>query len=143
MILIVCVDDDGGMMFNNRRQSRDSAVIKKIAAISSESILWISGYTKELFTDPGGSNIRVSDDPALCAGPGEFCFLEDTSPGKFADRAEKLIIFRWNRRYPSDVKFDIDPDAEDAASGKRWKKESSLDFAGTSHDKITEEIFTK
>ncbi|MCI2061668.1 MAG: ribonuclease Z [Eubacteriaceae bacterium] len=143
MILIACVDDDGGMMFNKRRQSRDSAVTKRIADISAGGVLWVSGYTEELFADLGCSNIRVADDPALCAGPGEFCFLEETSPGEFADRAEKLVIFRWNRRYPSDVKFDIDPDEKETVDGYRWKKESSADFAGTSHEKITEEIYTK
>ena len=47
--------------------------------------------------------------------------------------AEKLIVYRWNRIYPSDVKAEL--------SG--WQKVSEDDFIGSSHDKITEEIYEK
>ena len=54
----------------------------------------------------------------------------------YEDKAEKIIIFRWNRDYPADFYFDIDLQ-------QNWQLESSADFVGSSHDKITEETYTR
>ena len=46
-----------------------------------------------------------------------------------------LVIYRWNELYPSDVKFDLDV----VAAG--FKLVESYDFKGSSHDRITKEIY--
>ena len=48
---------------------------------------------------------------------------------------QKIILYRWNRVYPADLYFDIDL--------KNWHIKESNDFAGSSHDKITEEVYVK
>lgn len=40
---------------------------------------------------------------------------------------DKLIIYKQNRRYPSDEKFPVQYDS--------WIKVSSVDFTGKSHEK--------
>ena len=52
-------------------------------------------------------------------------------------RIEKLIIFKWNRTYPADRYFDLKP-YEGA-----WHLALSSDFAGSSHERITMEVFER
>lgn len=131
MILIACVDDNLGMAFNGRRQSRDRAVAERIAALTEGKRLWLHPYTAKLFE--GG----VCADEAFLtqAGEQEFAFTELAAPGFLEERIELIVLYRWNRVYPADVRFDID------LTG--WKQLSSTEFTGTSHEKITEEIYTK
>ena len=66
-----------------------------------------------------------------------MCFFELEHITEYADRLEQIILYRWNRKYPSDKKFPFSPES------KGFKLISSVDFAGNSHDNITEEIWTK
>ena len=129
MILIVCLDDKNGMMFNHRRQSRDRVLVERIRTITSGSTLWMNAYSAKLF--PGGVN--VDEDFMEKAGEGEYCFVETFAPE--IDKAEKVIIYRWNRDYPADVYFTAD------MSG--MELESSFEFEGSSHECITENLFKK
>ena len=52
------------------------------------------------------------------------------------DDCSELIIFRWNRDYPSDLKFVFD-------YLQRFELVSSEKFKGNSHDEITKEHYTK
>lgn len=47
--------------------------------------------------------------------------------------AEELVLYRWNRSYPGDVTFPW------PLTG--WKLVETADFPGTSHEKITEEVY--
>ena len=134
MVLIVCIDDKNGMMFNKRRQSKDSAVRADMLAEAGGSAVWMNSYSAKQFEEPA-ANIAVDEAFLDKAGQGEFCFLEGAGAASAEASAEKLIIYKWNRAYPSDVKFDID------LSG--WKLERTVDFAGTSHEKITKEVYIK
>lgn len=134
MNLIVCIDDKNGMMFNKRRQSKDSAVRADMMAEAGGNALWMNSYSAKQFEEP---EAKLNVDEAFMdnASEGEFCFLEGAGASAAEDRIEKLIVYKWNRLYPSDVKFDID------LSG--WKMESTAEFAGSSHEKITKEVYIK
>lgn len=134
MVLITCIDDKNGMMFNKRRQSKDSAVRADILAEAGGNALWMNSYSAKQFEEPA-ENITVDEAFLDKAATGEFCFLEGEGASSAKDRIEKLIVYKWNRLYPSDVKFDID------LSG--WKLESTAEFAGSSHEKITKEVYIK
>jgi len=136
MILIACIDDDNGMMFNNRRQSRDRELTGRIRELTAAGTLHVSSYTGQLF-DGTDHNLEFDDDPFVHAGRGEFVFAEDIRPGPYEEGLEQIILFRWNRRYPSDVKFDI------PLSDHGWKLVRSREFAGSSHDKISEEVYRR
>ena len=129
MIMIVCLDDKNGMAFNRRRQSRDRVLTERIRTITSGSVLWMNAYSAKLFS--GGVN--VDEDFMEKAGEGEYCFVETFAPE--LDRAEGVIIYRWNREYPADVYFTAD------MSG--MEIESSFEFEGSSHECITENLFKK
>ena len=131
MNLIVVLDDRNGMLFNHRRQSRDRVLNERIAKICGGKLI-VNAYAAALFA---GINVdlTIAEDPLSAAKPGEWCFLEDRSPAPVMDKIEKLIVYRWNRVYPSDLKLDLDLSA--------MRLESTTDFAGSSHEKITEEVY--
>jgi hypothetical protein len=132
--LIVCLDDAGGMMFNCRRQSRDRVLIADVISHVGDSVLWVSPYSAPLFGEDCPT-LRVSPNPFENAKKDDFCFVENTPLPPCLDGVDELIIYRWNRLYPSDVRF--------ACNTSAFSLVESLDFAGSSHDKITKEILKK
>ncbi len=135
MILVVCVDDQYGMLFNRRRQSSDSAVAKKIVELSAGKKLLINPYSSGLF--PENTSIYVDEDFLLKASEGDYCFVENLDVSPYISCSEKIVIFHWNRRYPADLHFP-----KDMLDGE-WKVECSLEFSGSSHEKITMEVYRR
>lgn len=133
MKLIVCVDNRGGMAFNHRRQSRDRVLTEDIVKNVGDARLVLSPYSLSLF-DGYVLDIAVSSDPFADAGENDFCFVETASPTSDADVSE-LILYHWNRDYPSDTPFLLDTAA--------FLLVSTVDFVGFSHEKITKEVWKK
>lgn len=131
MNLIICLDDKNGMMFNGRRQSRDSVLCERLLSLFGNS-LCMSEYSAKLF--PAGAPITICDFDDIKEKDCSF-FAEDTDLS--LDNAEKIVIYRWNRHYPSDKCFTFDLDA------LGYSLVSSTDFSGSSHPVITEQIFQK
>ncbi len=137
MILIAVVDDDYGMMFNRRRQSKDSALRERVLSLAGDGKLWMNAYTYGQFSDSDGSAICVDEDFLAKAGTGEYCFAENVPLDSCEEDIEEIILFRWNRKYPSDVRFAID------LGDSVWKLTKTREFAGSSHEKITEEVYVR
>lgn len=134
MKVIIALDDKNGMAFNKRRQSRDSVMILKIAeTVKGEPVL-MSPYSEKLF-DETEIQKNVCEDFLEIAKENDFCFVEDREVP--IEKCVKLFVFRWNRVYPADRFFNHD------LIKNGFLLESSEDFAGSSHEKITLEIFTK
>ena len=133
MNVIVCVDNELGMMFNNRRQSRDIRACEDMLRLSGGNLV-IAPYSAKLFAELEG--YRISDDPLGEAMCGEYVLIEDRGLLRHVDKIEKIVLYHWNRDYPSDKKLDID-------LSKGWILSSTEDFAGNSHEKITMEIYIR
>lgn len=133
MILMTTIDDSGGLLFNHRRQSQDRILRQHMLDIAGPSGIWMDGYTATLFTGQE-AQIHVSETFLDDAGPGAYALLEDRSAAPYAAQIEKLYLYHWNRAYPGDTFFDIDVT-------KGWQLISTTEFAGSSHDKITEEVY--
>lgn len=105
MTIITCIDDNGGILFNHRRVSRDSAVIKDIEQlIDAAASLYIRTFSEDLFADVRHQIFLNPDElPDQCV-----VFLEDLPVSEMMNRVDRLIIYRWNRKYPSDFQLDID-----------------------------------
>lgn len=134
MHLIVCLDERDGMLFNKRRQSKDRLLRQRVLEMTGESLLWMDAYTAGQFEEEAG-HIRVSETPLEQAGAGEYCFLEKGDPAACTEKVESVIIYRWDKRYPSDVKFPTD-----LFTGK-WTPVSVVEFPGHSHEVIQEERY--
>ena len=132
MILAVCIEDRGGMLFHRRRLSRDRAVAADLLREAGEGRLWISPYSLPLFPE-GAAGLCPAEDFLERAGPGELCFVEDRPCAPWAGKAERLILYRWNRRYPADLYFDIPLES--------WRLLERTEFPGSSHKLLTKEVY--
>ena len=97
--------------------------------------LWMNAYSAGQFAkeDP----VTADEDFLEKSGPGDACFAEGPAAAEALDRAEKLVLYRWNRKYPADCHFPLDLEA------RGWRLEETEDFAGSSHEKITEEVYVR
>ncbi|MCD8053992.1 MAG: ribonuclease Z [Lachnospiraceae bacterium] len=136
MIVIAVVDDRGGMMFGSRRQSQDRVLRQRVLSLAGGRIVWMNAYTAKQFGDQMDTGLICVDDHFMeKAGPGEFCFVENTALVSYEAQIEKVILFKWNRTYPGDVTFDLDLSA--------WRRVSTENFVGSSHEKITQETYLR
>ena len=133
MNVIVCIDEENGMLFNGRRQSKDR-VLREHAAAFAGGKLWMNGYTAKQFIEDGCD--MIADEAFLSNAPEDaWCFVENADIKPYLDQISRVAVYRWNRLYPSDVKF---PMAEFSA---RWTLVSREEFAGSSHERITQEVY--
>lgn len=133
MRVITCADQNGGLFFNQRRQSRDRLLIEDVLSFCKGNILYISDYSKMLFPDT--ASIMVVENPVEAAKNGDFCFTEGLLLAPAEAAIEELILYRWDKVYPADVFLDLDL--------TRWHLQGTYELAGSSHDKITREVYTK
>ncbi len=132
MEIIVCLDNSKGMLFNNRRQSRDAKVLEDIKN-DLKSTLTIYPFSEKLVS---GAEIPyelisfpLSSDTVL--------FIEDRGIKDFLPQARRITLYLWNRDYPADTYLDVDLWEEG------FRLASTADFEGTSHEKITKEVYER
>ena len=133
MTLVLCLDDKGGMTFFSKRQSKDRILRKELLDQVGDGRLVISPYTKGQFEE--NFSFTVSDSPHEEGKEGDFLFVENTPLPK--DGVNRVILYRWNRTYPADRYFS---EKEYLSSFCRVAKR---DFKGSSHEKITEEVWER
>lgn len=151
MIAIVCVDQKNGMLFNHRRQSQDREVRRDILEQTKGKKLWMNEYSYKQFAHgaegenkEGGKNlfcngkndladIVIAADFVEKAGSGEYCFIENQKLAGLP--VEKLVLYRWDKVYPAEVKLDIDL--------KEWRLEEQSEFQGYSHKIIVKEVYER
>jgi hypothetical protein len=131
--LIVCLDERKGMMFNNRRQSRDRVLIDNMIKMIGDDKLYIAPYSESLFENKE-IKLKVKKNP-LKAADENWCFIENLPVAEYKDEIETVVIYHWNRHYPGDFFFDLELDS--------YSLESSEELVGSSHEKITKEIWKK
>ena len=129
MTLYICLDDRNGLKFNKRRQSRDAAVLEDIRSQLAGSLL-IEPYSEKLIQE---ASIPYVLPPETAA---DF-FAEDVPSEEILAQTETIVIYRWNRHYPADVRWE--PDLANLGFALR----ETTEFPGTSHEKITREVYGK
>ena len=122
------------MLFNHRRLSRDRRVCEKILDYSNEKELWMNAYSRKLFTDLTDINSIQVDEEFLDKSQ-SICFVENQDITPYLPKIDTLVLFQWNRDYPADFFFTVDL--------SQWNLISTEDFEGTSHEKITMEVYEK
>lgn len=137
MLVAVCIDDKGGMMFNHRRQSQDRVLRADLLAMAGEKNLWLNEYSAKQFQPEDQEKLTIAEDFLSQALEGELCFVEDQPLAPWLDKLEEVVVYHWNRVYPADKYLDlalIEPD---------WNMVECCEFTGSSHEKITKEIYRK
>lgn len=130
MILAMCLDDRNGILFNGRRQSSDCAVTAKLMELAGNQKIWLNDYSAKIFPP---KRVFADSDFLEKAGKGQICFVENEDPTAFLKQVEAILVFRWNKVYPSDKKFSLE----------HWTLESKADFPGNSHERITQEVYIR
>lgn len=128
MTIIICLDKNNGYQFGGRRQSADREIRKRILEL--DETIRCDEYTASQFEENERSRLTISDD--FLSTISGTCFVEkaDISDLKY----DRLVVFWWNRAYPSTKKFVI-PEG--------FRSVSKENFTGYSHDRITMEVFTR
>ena len=129
MILALCADDRLGISFGGRRQSKDSEVRRRLLELSGGRLRMSEYSARQFEEDIYGGADYLSGSQAQ-----DWCFAEDTAYLAHADAIGQIVLFRWNRHYPADVHFEF--------PGK-WALVRSEDFPGSSHEKITMEVYER
>ncbi len=134
MRVFVCVDDRDGMMFGGKRQSRDSALIADLVA-SAGGRVCVTPYSAPLF-EGSGAQLSICDSFEELRAD-DSCFVENAALIPAAELIDELVIYRWNRHYPSDMRLELQPQEY----GLRAAEQS--EFEGSSHPHITKEVYKK
>ena len=129
MILSLCADDRLGLSFGGRRLCKVSQVRRRLLELSGGK-LRMSEYSARQFEEP----VYSGADYLSGAAAEDWCFAENRDYLAFSDAIGKIVLFRWNRHYPADVRFEF--------PGK-WALVRSEDFPGSSHEKITMEVYER
>lgn len=130
MKIIVCVDENKGMMFNGRRQSRDRLVVENMLELTEGSRLYINDYSAELFKN---ADVTVDNGFLDNCGENDYCFVENLDVCPYLSKINTIVVYHWNRNYPFDFTLMVDL--------TKWKLERTWEFMGSSHEKITGEVY--
>lgn len=133
MNVIICLDDNNGMLFNNRRQSRDKVLLSDVFGNLQGEKLYITSFSEKLMAEYCDKVTICEDASALQSGQWFFC--ENVDLTSFADKIEKLVVYKWNRVYPADFKCNLD--------FSLFNLKSEIEFEGNSHPVITKQTFAK
>lgn len=130
MTVYLCLDDRGGMRFNSRRQSRDAAVLADMAA---DGTVTIDSFSEKLLASSG---IPYELAGEILPEDARF-FNEVRNPEDILPSARTLVIYRWNRLYPSDMRWEGQP------ADHGFTLSETSEFPGKSHEKITKEVYVR
>lgn len=132
MIFIFTLDNSNGTQFCGKRQSKDKIVAGHILNYANGKPVYMKEKSTSFFENTDKlihiDNFENLENDAIC-------FAEEVVSAKLLEKAEYIIVYRWNRSYPSIVKDRLD------LSG--YTKRTVEEFAGNSHEKITVEIYSK
>ena len=132
MHLVVFVDDRDGLSFCGRRLSQDRLLNEHLLRLAQGSALWMSPYSGKMFSEDG---VHTHEDFQKKAGVGEYCLVETAPLLPDYENLESVILYHWNRTYPSTVRFP-----RNLLAG--MKLVEIQEFPGSSHEKITMERYT-
>ena len=135
MNIIICLDDNNGMMFNKRRQSQDRILRADLKEFIKD--LYMNNYSYKLYKDIDNGNIKVSENFLEQCTENDFCLVEDKLLNNYINKINNIIIYKWNRIYPSDLYFDIN------LTSNSWELLETKEFEGSSHEKITRIIYRR
>lgn len=131
MKAIITLDNKYGYSLFGKRLSWDREIEKNVFEnLAEDESLFVSPYTMKSFSEPSQSRL-ISPIPDDREKDITAFFEVDDIPSTL----DELIVYRWNRNYPSDKKYN--------PYLHGWKRLSSEDFPGHSHNKITREVYVR
>ena len=133
MKIAICVDKSNGILFGGKRLSQDSVLRNKLLELTGDGKLLMNEYSAKQFEN--NDKIHVCNDFLLSSRESDICFIENTEISM--NDVSEIYLFNWNRDYPADTYFEFNP------KELGFKRTSKEDFVGSSHKKITLEIYRR
>ena len=94
-------------------------------------------YSYKLYKDIDDGNIKVCENFLNECSDNDFCLIENTEVKNYINNINTIVVYKWNRIYPSDFYFDID------LNTNSWELLKTEEFQGSSHEKITKETYRR
>ena len=136
MKVIICIDERGGVRFHDRRVSQDVAQRRDVIARYGKDGLLMRKETAALYAGETDA-LHVVDDWEQGLGQDGWWVCEDTAFLRWEEQLEEVILYRWNRRYPSDEVLRL------CLSLPLWRCVAVYDLPGKSHARIDVEHYVK
>lgn len=134
MKVIICIDNKNGFFFGNKRQSQDIFQREDVKHLVGDSILTMKPYSFSLYQDMD-MNIQIEED-LWSVENSDYVLVEDEDITEHLSLIDTIIVYNWNRTYPSTRTMTIDLD-------KLYEKRNESEFKGFSHEKITRTIYQR
>ena len=133
MTLIITVDECFGIVFGGRRQSRDRELTRDAVRLACGRRIIAKEYSRLLFKEAGEdtNDVIFEDEPTRVAERDDVVLLELCVTEDDLSRADELVVYNWNRRYPATSKLDT------ALINRYFIPVRTVEFKGNSHEKLT------
>ena len=133
MTVVCCIENNMGISFGGRRVSRDVMVCSDLLQLCQGHTLYMAPTSVKLFAGLTGEEIiSISETIPECNE--DFYFYEGGPQDQFL-LADRIILYKWNRDYPSDLKLELDL--------SKYDLKETYEFPGNSHDLITRKIYER
>lgn len=132
MKAVVCIEPNLGIAFNHRRVSLDIKQREDLFQLIQDDLLYMKPSTAKLY---GEHPQFVITEDTISKCQDHFCIFENDEINDCEDKIEILVLYNWNRKYPSDQKLQIDL--------SKYRLKEQIEFGGKSHEKITRTIYVK
>ena len=136
MILIFTLDDNNATQFCGKRQSTDSEVATHILDFANNAPIYMKEKSKSFFNTAIRSCSQfVFVDNFNDVPEDAVCFIEEVVSDEILNKVDLMLVYRWNRVYPSVVKDRLNLDD--------YTKHFIESFKGSSHNQITTELYMR
>ena len=134
MVIVACIDKSGNIALNTNGQLNHIIFWVRLKVVSNEALLYMNFNSSRQF---GYYPMKMIDDDFLdIAGEDSYCFVEDTDITPYIDRIDKIILYKWNKKFSS--KFEFDKSILD-----NFSVVSKKSFYGEPFLKISEIVYEK
>ena len=130
---IFTLDDRNATRLMNKRQSRDVTVANKIMLLAGAEPIYIKKKSESFFLNTDFLPTFIYFESLNEIPDNAYVFFEEPLSKDELRSAGKIVVFRWNRIYPSTNADRIDLNG--------FTKVKYDDFEGSSHDNITTEVY--
>ena len=139
MNLIFTLDDNNAVKFGDKRQSLDKEVAKRILQFTestSADFIYIKNESNSFFDFPDLNLTKLKIFEDFDSLPrNATIFLEETVSRNILSHVDKIVIFRWGKKYPSQIKDRL------ILNSDIFTKVSSTPFPTSTHPDMQIEVY--
>lgn len=137
MKVILCIDDQGGVRFAGHRLTQDRLQRQDVIKRYRSAGFCMKKETASLYGLEESEKIHYVHDWNEARSYEGWWICEDVAFLRWIDQLEELVLYRWNRRYPSDERFQM------SMVLPLWRCVDQYRLEGSSHAEISVEHYVR